>query len=97
MQDPTTGDMIPIGEEFAKALRAGHRQAEAEARYGHTDATRVLCVGEEVHINGGRFKIVSLGRRFVRLEGLPLDGPDLTPPSVCRACGEPCRECEARS
>lgn len=57
MQNPQTGHMEPIPEQQAERLR--------------NEGRCVLRVGQEVELAGGRFRIAAIGRRFVRLEGLP--------------------------
>lgn len=57
MQDPSTGHMQPIPEQQAERFR--------------NEGRCVLAVGQEVEIEGGRFRVAAIGRRFVRLEGLP--------------------------
>lgn len=61
MQNPETGHMEPIAADAAP---------EAKAR-----GVCVLAIGQEVALEGGRFRVAAIGRRFVRLEGLP--GNDL--------------------
>ena len=69
MQDPNTGDIHALTPTPAKLIREDGGKA----------ATLVFNTGEEVNLKGGRFRIVSIGKRFMRLEGLPgtqLDGSD---------------------
>ena len=64
MQDPRTGNMVPISQEEFE--REHLRIPEAKARN-----RCVLSVGQEVELEGGRFKVVSIGKKMVVLEGLP--------------------------
>lgn len=57
MQNPSTGHMEPIPEQQAERYR--------------NEGRCVLAVGQEVELEGGRFRVAAMGRRFVRLEGLP--------------------------
>ena len=63
MQDRQTGEMVPV---------AGLNQGAFDAaipdrrRQGIT-----LTVGEVVDVKGGQFRVASMGRKFVMLEGLP--------------------------
>lgn len=57
MQNPNTGHMEALAADEVERMRAQHRC--------------VLAIGQEVELEGGRFRVAAIGRRFVRLEGLP--------------------------
>ena len=63
MQDTSTGEMIRLAglkqEHFDDAIPDRRRQGI------------VLSVGEKVDIKGGFFRVKSMGRKMVVLEGLP--------------------------
>ena len=63
MQDTKTGEMLALEElsQEAKDLAMPDR-----ARQGMT-----LSVGEHVTLKGGNFKVKSMGRKMIVLEGLP--------------------------
>lgn len=63
MQDPKTGHMRPITQE---EIDRYHLTPEANPR-----SRCVLSVGQEVVLEGGRFKVASIGKKRVVLEGLP--------------------------
>lgn len=62
MQDHRSGDMVPL----ADALRPDGPDFIPEAERGP-----VFRIGEVLEIRGGRFRVQAMGRRFIRLEGLP--------------------------
>lgn len=57
MQNPETGAL--------QALPA-HEAAAQEAR-----GFCVLRIGEVIEIKGGKFRVSAMGRKFIRLEGMP--------------------------
>lgn len=63
MQDKQTGAMAYIGdctqEEYDKAIPDRKRQGV------------VLTVGEEVDVKGGTFRVKSIGKKMIVLEGIP--------------------------
>jgi hypothetical protein len=63
MQDRQTGEMVPVNglnqEAYDAAIPERRRQGI------------VLTVGEEVDVKGGRFRVASMGRKMIVLEGLP--------------------------
>lgn len=61
MQVPSTGDLLPIEGEHAEEL------ASAIEELGGV----VFHVGEELELKGGKFRVESFGRKFIRLRGLP--------------------------
>jgi len=63
MQDKRTGEFIELAEDTQKARDAA---IPDRARQGV-----ILYVGETVWIKGGRFVVVSIGQRVIRLRGLP--------------------------
>ena len=65
MQDRQTGEMRPISDAEAARLR----QAAAAQIPPH--AVPIFKVGEEVNLRGGRFRVRSIGRKFITFEGLP--------------------------
>ncbi len=91
MQDPSSGDFYPITQDFTKALEKAHE--EASHAVGRPVLTRILSVGDEVRINGARLKVVTIGQRFVKLEGIAADDPEGEHAATCRRCGEPCSHC----
>ena len=63
MQDPKTGHMRPMTQE-----EIDRHLLTPEAK---TRSRCVLTVGQEVELEGGLFKVVSIGKKRVVLEGLP--------------------------
>lgn len=63
MQDPKTGHMRPMTQE---EVDRHFLTPEVKPR-----GRCVLSVGQVVEIHGGRFKVVSIGKKMVVLEGLP--------------------------
>jgi hypothetical protein len=63
MQNNSTGEMVPISNHTQEAFDA------AIPNRAHQGI--VLFVGEKVDIKGGTFKIVSMGRKRIILEGMP--------------------------
>lgn len=63
MQDRQTGEMVPVDglhqEAYDAAIPDRRRQGI------------VPSVGEEVDVKGGRFRVHSMGRKMIVLEGLP--------------------------
>ena len=65
MQDRQTGEMVavhgetPTQDDFDSAIPDRRRQGI------------VLRRGEEVEVKGGRFRVHSIGRKMIVLEGLP--------------------------
>ena len=63
MQDKQTGAMEYIGdctqEEYDRAIPDRKRQGV------------VLRVGEEVDVKGGTFRVKSIGKKMIVLEGIP--------------------------
>lgn len=64
MQDPKTGNMVPISKEEFERDRFLTPEVKPRGRC-------VLSVGQVVELEGGRFKVVSIGKKMVVLEGLP--------------------------
>ena len=62
MQDTQTGEMLPI-ENLSQ--EAKDKAQPERARQGIT-----LTVGEILDVKGGRFRVASLGRKMIMLEGL---------------------------
>jgi hypothetical protein len=58
MQDPVTGHMHSITEALAVEL-------------SNDGKTCVLRIGEVVEIKHGHFRVAAIGKRFIRLEGIP--------------------------
>lgn len=63
MQDPKTGHMRPMTHE---EVDRHYLTPEAKPR-----GRCVLSVGQVVELQGGRFKVKSIGKKLVVLEGLP--------------------------
>lgn len=62
MQNLETGEMVPLEENnkaAADKILPGHKQGAA------------FKVGQEIVINGARFRIHSIGRKGLVLHGLP--------------------------
>ena len=57
MQSPETGHMEPI--------------AEADVQRRRDEGRCVLTIGQHVELAGGHFRVAAIGKRFVRLEGVP--------------------------
>jgi len=65
MQDRDTGEMKRITKDEA------HKIQEEEARSGKKPPTCIIKRGEIVAVNHGVFRVVAIGRKYIRLEGLP--------------------------
>lgn len=63
MQDSLTGEML--------RLVALTEEAKDKAMPDRSRQGCVLCVGEVLDVKGGRFRVHSIGRKMVVLEGLP--------------------------
>jgi len=61
MQNPDNGEMTLFADEI-KALQEATRFVPVAA---------VFSIGEVVEVKEGKFKIVAIGKRFMRLESLP--------------------------
>lgn len=63
MQDVTDGSLHKIPGEIAKRLQ----------EHAETCGTPlpVFRVGEVLELRGGRFRVTAIGKRYMRLEGLP--------------------------
>ena len=63
MQDKQTGEMVAVDsldqESYDRAIPDRSRQGV------------VLTIGEEVSLKGGRFRVSSMGKKMVVLEGMP--------------------------
>lgn len=55
-------------DDFRRMVEGEGKLAPGEKQH---DLSRVFRVGERVRVKGGAFRISHIGRRFMRLEGIP--------------------------
>lgn len=63
MQDKQTGEMVPLNHDDPVEKDAAIPDRRRQGI--------VLIVGEKVDLKGGSFRVKSIGRKMVVLEGLP--------------------------
>lgn len=69
MQDRHTGEVHPISDDTARIWDEMRAKAEATGAKG-ADPPPVFKTGEILEIRGARFRIVSIGRKEMRLRGM---------------------------
>lgn len=69
MQDTSTGELIRL-----RAIQNAHSDLQAakdEAVPNREHQGPVFYVGQELEIDGGKFRVHNFGKRFLMLESLP--------------------------